>query len=155
MIPSQSARQAGTGETERFIQPERLHSSQAGARTATEIMPGTQDIQHGLSKTRGMPASELEPLMVTEFRPVSDIAKPPPGPSMGTLVQKDPEAQLLVDQMRQEVEPTEMFNLQELRRIGMMMEKGATREEAESLLSMEKLYKEIHPQQTNLTWSGR
>ena len=146
--------QHGLSETERFIQPERLHSRFRPG-SETQIMSGRQDVQHGLSKTRGMPASELEPLMVTEFRPVSDIGKPPTGPPKGTLVQKDPESQLLVDQMRQEVEPTEMFNLQELRRIGMMMEKGATRDQAESVLRMEKLQKDIGPEQTNLTWSGR
>ena len=146
--------QHGLSQTEGFIQPERLHSRFRPG-SETQIMSGRQDVQHGLSETRGMSASELEPLMATDWRPISHLRKPPTGPSMGTLVQKDPEAQLLVDQMRQEVEPTEMLNLQELRRIGMMMEKGATREEAESLLRMEKLYKEIHPQQTNLTWSGR
>jgi len=155
MIPLQSARQAGTGGTEAFTQPERLHYSQAGARTATEIMPGLQDVQHGLSETRGMSASELEPLMATDWRPVSHLRKPPTGPSMGTLVQKDPEARLLVDAMRKEGEKTEMLDLQGLGKIGKMMEKGMSRDQAESVLKMEALYKDIGPNQSNLTWSGR
>ena len=74
---------------------------------------------------------------------------------MGTLVQKDPEARLLVDAMRKEGEKTEMLDLQGLGKIGKMMEKGMSRDQAESVLKMEALYKDIGPNQSNLTWSGR
>ena len=155
MIPSQSARQAGTGGTEAFTQPERLHYSQAGARTATEIMPGLQDVQHGLSETRGMSASELEPLMSTQEIPISHLGKVPSGPSMGTLVQKDPEARLLVDAMRQEGAATQQIPLSDLRKVGELMEQGYSREGAERAISAQNtILDPFKGSETRLTWHG-